>query len=53
MNQALKRMEPGDGGDAILDTVSYAVDLLEDQPKEYRRVRWHGTGRHGNLTLDT
>lgn len=38
MNQALKRMEPGDGGDAILDTVSYAVDLLEDQPKEYRRV---------------
>jgi len=38
LNQALKRMEPGDGGDAILDTVSYAVDLLEDQPKEYRRV---------------
>ena len=38
MNRALKRMEPGDGGDAILDTVSYAVDLLEDQPKEYRRV---------------
>jgi hypothetical protein len=31
-------MEQGDGGDAILDTVSYAVDLLEDQPKEYRRV---------------
>ncbi|MGA2652045.1 MAG: VWA domain-containing protein [Terracidiphilus sp.] len=38
LNQALKRMEQGDGGDAILDTVSYAVDLLEDQPKEYRRV---------------
>jgi VWFA-related protein len=38
LNQALKRLEPGDGGDAILDTVSYAVDLLEDQPKEYRRV---------------
>ena len=38
LNKALKRMEPGDGGDAILDTVSYAVDLLEDQPKEYRRV---------------
>ena len=30
--------EPGDGGAAILDTVSYAVDLLETQPKEYRRV---------------
>ena len=31
-------MESGDGGDAILDTVSYAVDLLQSQPKEYRRV---------------
>jgi VWFA-related protein len=38
VNTALKHLEPGDGGDAILDTVSYAVDLLEEQPKEYRRV---------------
>ncbi len=38
LNDALKHMEPGDGGDAILDTVSYGVDLLESQPKEYRRV---------------
>ena len=38
INEDLKRLEPGDGGDAILDTVSYAVDLLETQPKEYRRV---------------
>jgi VWFA-related protein len=38
VNQALKNLEPGDGGDAILDTVSYAVDLLQSQPKEYRRV---------------
>jgi VWFA-related protein len=38
LNESLKHMEPGDGGDAILDTVSYAVDLLESQPKEYRRV---------------
>jgi len=38
INQALKQLEPGDGGDAILDTVSYAVDLLQLQPKEYRRV---------------
>ena len=38
INQALKQMESGDGGDAILDTVSYAVDLLQSQPKEYRRV---------------
>jgi VWFA-related protein len=38
LNEALKQMEPGNGGDAILDTVSYAVDLLESRPKEYRRV---------------
>jgi VWFA-related protein len=38
INEALKDLEPGDGGDAILDTVSYAVDLLQSQPKEYRRV---------------
>lgn len=38
MNEALKHLEPGNGGSAILDTVSYAVDLLESQPKEYRRV---------------
>jgi VWFA-related protein len=38
VNEALKNLEPGNGGDAILDTVSYAVDLLESQPKEYRRV---------------
>jgi VWFA-related protein len=38
INEALKHLEPGNGGDAILDTVSYAVDLLQSQPKEYRRV---------------
>ena len=38
IGDALKHLEPGDGGDAILDTVSYAVDLLEDTPKQYRRV---------------
>ena len=38
VGDALKHLEPGNGGDAILDTVSYAVDLLESQPKEYRRV---------------
>lgn len=38
VNQALKQLEPGDGRSAILDTVSYAVDLLGTQPKEYRRV---------------
>ena len=38
INEALKKLEPGNGGAAILDTVSYAVDLLQTQPKEYRRV---------------
>jgi VWFA-related protein len=38
VNEALKNLEPGNGGDAILDTVSYAVDLLQSEPKEYRRV---------------
>jgi VWFA-related protein len=38
LNDGLQHLEPGDGGAAILDTVGYAVDLLESQPKEYRRV---------------
>lgn len=38
VNQALKHMNEGDGGSAILDTVSYAVDLLREQPRNTRRV---------------
>jgi VWFA-related protein len=38
LKDALQHLEPGDGGGAILDTVSSAVDLLETQPKEFRRV---------------
>jgi VWFA-related protein len=38
LGESLKQLQPGNGGDAILDTVSYAVDLLEDTPKQYRRV---------------
>jgi len=38
VDDALKHLQPGNGGAAILDTVSYAVDLLESEPKEYRRV---------------
>jgi VWFA-related protein len=34
----LRHFEAGDGGDAILDTISYAVDILHTQPNEYRRV---------------
>jgi VWFA-related protein len=56
LSQSLKTMEPGDGGDAILDTVNYAVDLLETQPKSYRRVllllseaRDHGS-KHTKIT---
>ena len=38
LGDSLEHLQPGDGGDAILDTVSSAVDLLETQPREYRRV---------------
>jgi VWFA-related protein len=38
LSESLKHLEQGNGGDAILDTVSSCVDLLETQPKEYRRV---------------
>ncbi len=38
VNAELQRLEPGDGGAAILDTVNYGVTLLETQPKEFRRV---------------
>ncbi len=38
LDDALRHLEPGDGGAAILDTISSAVDLLETQPKSYRRV---------------
>jgi VWFA-related protein len=34
----LQHFAPGDGGAAILDSVGYAVDLLQSEPKEYRRV---------------
>jgi VWFA-related protein len=38
LNDALNHLQPGDGSDAILDTVSYAVNLLESEPQSYRRV---------------
>ena len=38
INTDLQQLQPGDGGAAILDTVNYAVALLETQPKEFRRV---------------
>lgn len=38
LDDTLKQLDSGDGGAAILDTISSAVDLLETQPKEYRRV---------------
>ena len=38
INADLQRLQPGDGGAAILDTVNYAVALLQTQPKEFRRV---------------
>ncbi len=38
ISKDLQNLTPGDGGGALLDTVGYAVDLLQSEPKEYRRV---------------
>lgn len=38
VNGELMQLRPGDGGAAILDTINYAVTLLETEPKEFRRV---------------
>jgi VWFA-related protein len=38
LGQALKRLEPGNGGAAVLDTVGYGVDLLADSPQPSRRI---------------
>lgn len=38
LDKNLKHLEPGDGGAAILDTISYGLDLLEMEPKDNRRV---------------
>ncbi len=35
---SLHQLQPGDGGAAILDSVDYAIDLLESEPDSYRRV---------------
>lgn len=36
--ETLKELNPGDGGDAIVDAVSYSVKLLEAAPRERQRV---------------
>ena len=38
VNDDLRNLQPGDGGAAILDTVSYSVNLLESQPRSFRRI---------------
>jgi VWFA-related protein len=54
LGNELKRIEPGDGGAAILDTVGYSVKLLEDRPKDYRRVLLliSETRDHGSHDVD-
>lgn len=58
ISQGLRQLQPGDGGAAILDTVGYCVDLLEQQPKNRRRVlllisesRDHGSKHVGSRQL--
>ena len=38
MDDALENLQPGDSGGAILDALSYSVDLLRKQPLRYRRA---------------
>jgi VWFA-related protein len=38
VNDELRKLQPGDGSAAILDTISYSVNLLQSEPKTYRRV---------------
>ena len=54
LGHELRRIEPGDGGAAILDTVGFAVKLLEDRPKDYRRVLLlvSETRDHGSHDVD-
>ncbi len=54
LGREFKRIEPGDGGAAILDTVGYSVKLLEDRPKDYRRVLLliSETRDHGSHDVD-
>lgn len=54
LGHELQRVEPGDGGAAILDTVGFSVKLLEDRPKDYRRVLLliSETRDHGSRDVD-
>ncbi len=54
LGHELKRIEPGDGGAAILDAVGFSVKLLEDRPKDYRRVLLliSETRDHGSREVD-
>ena len=54
LGSALRHIEPGDGGAAILDTVGFSVKLLEDRPKDYRRVLLlvSETRDHGSHDVD-
>ncbi|HUZ04200.1 MAG TPA: VWA domain-containing protein [Acidobacteriaceae bacterium] len=38
VRDALQAIRPGDGGAAILDAVWYAVDMLQDEPKQNQRA---------------
>jgi VWFA-related protein len=38
VQQAIYSIQPGDGGAAILDSVWYAVDMLNDEPPQNQRV---------------
>jgi VWFA-related protein len=54
LGRELRRIEDGDGGAAILDTIGYSVKLLEERPKDHRRVLLliSETRDHGSREVD-
>lgn len=38
LETAIHSLSPGNGGAAILDTLGYAINMLKDQPIQYRRA---------------
>jgi VWFA-related protein len=58
ISEVMHQLQPGDGGAAILDAVGYSASLLEQQPKDRRRVlllisesRDHGSHRYSAQEL--
>lgn len=52
LNQTIKQLQAGDGGNAAVDAIRYSLRLLEARPKDYRKMLFLiGESRdHGSTT---